>query len=74
VVWEKSQHEEVHVMSVTLSENENERIEQLALNAEMVLAEDESRRELKERRGVLKQTLYDGSKKLKHMVPKGKHV
>jgi hypothetical protein len=56
------------------SENEIERIEELAEEAEMVLQEDYDKKDLKERRGVMKDSLYDGSKKLKHIVPKGKQV
>ena len=56
------------------SEKEIERIEELAEEAEMVLQEDYDKKDLKERRGVMKDSLYDGSKKLKHIVPKGKQV
>jgi hypothetical protein len=56
------------------SENEIERIEELAEEAEMILQEDYDKKDLKERRGVMKDTLYDGSKKLKHIIPKGKQV
>jgi hypothetical protein len=61
-------------MTTRKLEQESEAIDQLAMEAELALQEDENRRDLKERRGVLKQTLYDGSKKLKHAVPKGKRV
>jgi len=61
-------------MTVRIDDKAAEKIEQLATNAEMLLEEDDSRRDLKERRGMMKQTLYDGSKKLKHIVPKGKHI
>jgi len=61
-------------MTVGIDDKAAEKIEQLATNAEMLLEEDDSRRDLKERRGMMKQTLYDGSKKLKHIVPKGKHI
>jgi len=61
-------------MTVRIDDKAAEKIEQLATNAEMLLDEDDSRRDLKERRGMMKQTLYDGSKKLKHIVPKGKHI
>lgn len=61
-------------MTVRIDEKEAERIEELAGRAEMSLEEDESRKDLKERRGLIKQTLYDGSKKLKHIIPKGKHL
>jgi hypothetical protein len=56
------------------SEKEIERIEELAEDAEMVLQEDYDKKDLKERRGVMKDSLYDGSKKLKHIIPKGKQV
>ena len=47
-------------------------IDQLAEEAERVLEPDYEKKDLKEKRGLVKQTLYDGSKKLKHAVPKGK--
>jgi len=61
-------------MAVLIDEKEAERIEQLADEAEVLLDEDDARKDLKEKRGIMKQTLYDGSKKMKHLVPKGKHV
>jgi len=61
-------------MAVLIDEKEAERIEQLADEAEVLLDEDDARKDLKEKRGLMKQTLYDGSKKMKHLVPKGKHV
>lgn len=61
-------------MTVQTDDKEVERIEELADEAELLLEEDDSRKDLKETRGVIKQTLYDGSKKLKHIVPKGKHI
>lgn len=61
-------------MTVLTDEKEVERIEELANEAELLLREDDSRKDLKETRGIIKQTMYDGSKKLKHAVPKGKHV
>ncbi len=61
-------------MTFLMDEQEAERIEQLASDAEMVLSEEDARKDLKERRGVIKKAMYDGSKKLKHAVPKGKHV
>jgi hypothetical protein len=53
---------------------EADRIEVLANEAEILLEKEGSRRDLKETRGIIKQTLYDGSKKIKHVVPKGKHL
>jgi hypothetical protein len=35
---------------------------------------DYEKKDLTERRGVAKNSLYDGSKKLKHALPKGKLV
>lgn len=61
-------------MTAQIDEKEAEGIEELANEAEVLLAEDDSRKDLKEQRGIIKQTLYDGSKKLKHLVPKGKRV
>jgi len=46
-------------------------IDQLAEEAERVVEPDYEKRDLKEKRGVMKQMLYDGSKKLKHRIPKG---
>jgi hypothetical protein len=57
-----------------MTENEMEMIEKLADEAEMVIEEDYVKKDQKEKRGVIKQTLYDGSKKLKHTIPKGKHL
>ncbi len=61
-------------MTVQSDEQLARRIEELAGEAEIMLEEDETRRDLKEKRGAMKQSLYDGSKKLKHVIPKGKHV
>jgi hypothetical protein len=57
-----------------MTENEKETIENLAEKAEIVLEEDYTKKDLKEKRGVAKNVLYDGSKKLKHSIPKGKHL
>jgi hypothetical protein len=46
-------------------------IEQLAEEAARVVEPDYEKRDLKENRAVLKKKLYDGSKKLKHSMPKG---
>lgn len=54
------------------SERESEIIEELADKVESSLEEDYEKKDLKERRGVIKNSLYDGSKKLKHIIPKGK--
>jgi len=57
-----------------MTENEQERIENLAESAEIILEEDYEKKDLKEKRGITKNVLYDGSKKLKHSIPKGKHL
>jgi len=61
-------------MTAQTDEREAEKIEELAGEAEILSEEDNSKKDLKEKRGIIKQTLYDGSKKLKHLVPKGKHI
>lgn len=61
-------------MATLMEEREEKRIEALAGEAESLIEEVETRKDLKEKRGIIKQTLYDGSKKLKHTLPKGKHV
>jgi hypothetical protein len=58
----------------TMTENEKVMIEKLVDEAEILLEEDYDKKDLKEKRGVTKQTLYDGSKKLKHTIPKGKQL
>ncbi len=57
-----------------MTKKEEETIDQLANEAEVILETDYDKKDLKEKRGVIKQTLFDGSKKLKHSVPKGKRV
>ncbi len=57
-----------------MTKREEEVIEQLADSAELILETDYEKKDLKERRTLIKQTLYDGSKKLKHSVPKGKRI
>ncbi len=61
-------------MSARSVQNEAEIIEKLAGEAEILLEEDDTKKDLKEKRGIIKQTLYDGSNKLKHIIPKGKHL
>ncbi|GAM09820.1 hypothetical protein OR1_02102 [Geobacter sp. OR-1] len=48
--------------------------EKIAELTETHLETDYQRKDLKARRAVTKLSLYDGSKKLKHSVPKGKKV
>ncbi len=57
-----------------MTEKEQEMIEKLADAVEVQLEDDYGKRDLKEKRGVTKNCLYDGSKKLKHSIPKGKHL
>lgn len=46
-------------------------IEELAEEAERNLKPQYDKKDQKEKRSLLKQTLYDGSRKLKHAAPKG---
>jgi hypothetical protein len=57
-----------------MTEKEVREIEELANDAETILETDYEKRDLKETRGAIKTHLYDGSKKLKHSVPKGKRI
>ena len=57
-----------------MTKNEALVIEKLSEETEDILASDYERRDMKERRGVTKNMLYDGSKKLKHSLPKGKKI
>lgn len=61
-------------MTVQIDNTGTDRSEELSRAAEIRLEQDDSRKDLKEKRGVMKQSLYDGSKKLKHVLPKGKHI
>lgn len=61
-------------MSVQVDEKEQEVIDELAEEAESVLDKVDSKKDLKEKRKILKEALYDGSDKLKHVIPKGKHL
>jgi hypothetical protein len=57
-----------------MTKRETEVIEQLANEAEPVIETDYEKKDMKEKRALNKQTLYNGSKKLKHSVPKGKRI
>lgn len=57
-----------------MMQKETEVVEKLADIAEVDLESRVTKKDLKERRGLTKQTLYDGSKKLKHTMPKGKKL
>ncbi|MBV5341842.1 MAG: hypothetical protein J0665_20185 [Deltaproteobacteria bacterium] len=61
-------------MAAQTDEKEAKRLDELTREADILLEDKDSKRDLKEKRGVLKQTLYVGSKKLKHVIPKGKHI
>ena len=57
-----------------MTKKETEMIEKMVDEAEVNLKSDYVKKDLKEKRSQTKQTLYDGSKKLKHSIPKGKRV
>jgi len=57
-----------------MTKREEEVIDQLSKEAEAVLGSDYDKKDLKEKRTIIKETLYNGSKKLKHSIPKGKKV
>ena len=57
-----------------MTKREEEVIEKIADSAEITLDTDYVKKDMKEKRSLTKQTLYNGSKKLKHSVPKGKRV
>lgn len=61
-------------MAAFSEEKEGKMIDELTVYAEMLIEEADERRDLKEKRGIIKQTLFDGSHKLKHLIPKGKHL
>lgn len=55
-------------------QNEEAAIDQLAQQMEITLDIDYEKKDQKAQREQIKQNLYDGSKKVKHTVPKGKRV
>lgn len=57
-----------------MAQNEEATIDQLAQQVEITLEIDYEKKDLKAQRELIKQNLYDGSKKLKHIVPKGKRI
>ncbi|KAB0669421.1 hypothetical protein F6V30_11465 [Oryzomonas sagensis] len=61
-------------MTVGADEKEEKKIEGLTREAEILIEEEAAKKDLKEKRGIIKQTYYDCSKKLKHIVPKGKRI
>ncbi|MBJ6726988.1 hypothetical protein [Geomesophilobacter sediminis] len=57
-----------------MAQDQETRIDQLAQRFEASLEVDYEKKDLKAQRELTKQTLYDGSKKLKHSMPKGKRI
>ena len=57
-----------------MAQNEETTIDKLARQMEINLEMDYEKKDLKAQRELTKQSLYDGSKKVKHTVPKGKRV
>ena len=57
-----------------MAQNEEATIDELARRMEITLDIDYEKKDLKAQRELIKQNLYDGSKKLKHLIPKGKRV
>ena len=58
----------------SMAQNEEKTIDELAQQVEINLAMDYDKKDQKAQREQVKQHLYDGSKKLKHTIPKGKRV
>jgi len=56
-------------MATIIDEKEVKVIEELAVDAELLIEKDDVRKDLKEKRGIIKQTLFAGSHKLKHVIP-----
>jgi hypothetical protein len=61
-------------MTVRIDEIEEKRLEELTREAELLVEIDDTKKDLKEKRGIIKENLYNGPKKLKHVVPKGKRI
>lgn len=61
-------------MATFTDEKEVKIIEELAFDAELLIEKDDERKDLKEKRGILKQAFYRGPHKMKHMIPRGKHA
>lgn len=57
-----------------MAQNDEETREDKARDLEVNLEMDYEKKDLKAQRELTKQNLYDGSKKLKHIVPKGKRI
>ncbi len=56
-------------MATFTDEKEVKMIEELAVDAEMLIERDDVKKDLKEKRGIIKQTLFAGSHKLRHLNP-----
>jgi hypothetical protein len=56
-------------MATFIDEKEAKIIDELAVDAETVIEIDDGRKDLKEKRGIIKQTLFAGSHKLRHVTP-----
>lgn len=50
-------------MATFIDENEVRIIEELAIDAELLIEKDDARKDLKEKRGIKKQTFFVGSHK-----------
>jgi len=61
-------------MTVRIDEIEEKKLEELVRVAEVLVEVDDTKKDLKEKRGIIKENLYSGPKKLKHVVPKGKRL
>lgn len=57
-----------------MAQDQETRFDSLARQIEASLEVDYEKKDLKAQREIIKQTLYDGSKKLKHSMPKGKRI
>jgi hypothetical protein len=61
-------------MAANTVEKEAKIIEELAVDAIRLIEEDDNRKDLKEKRGVIKQTFYGGPHKMRHMISIGNEV
>ncbi len=56
-------------MATFTDEKEVKMIEELTIDAEILIEIDDERKDLKEKRGIIKETLFAGSHKLRHVIP-----
>lgn len=56
-------------MATFIDEKEVKMIEELTADAELLIEKDDVRKDLKEKRGFIKQTLFAGSHKMRHVTP-----